>query len=173
MRRRNSRAAVVLAAIVTAASLAAGCAHFGAGSSEGILHEARSAYEARDFETAYWRAKQLETEHPDSPDSYQAFVIACGSLKLLHHRHRYAQPDSVWVTSEPEYLFGWLAKYLDSEAASEAANVLFVGLPFQVFRDFQAYARSHPELAPIVLRAEDDNGIIQNVTIDRLAAREP
>jgi hypothetical protein len=50
---------------------------------------------------------------------------------------------------------------------------MFVGLPHGVLRDFEAFARGRPELSAWSLRAQDDNGIIQTITVERVEASAP
>jgi hypothetical protein len=158
---------------VAACAAALACASDGGRTERALLAETRSAFEAKDFESAYRRAVQLHAEHAASADDYQAFVIAAQSLKVLFHRDRFREPESPWVTSEPTSLFPWLAAHLHGADGAEAANVFFVGLPYNVLRAFHDYAHARDDLSALLVRAEDDNGIIQSVTVESLAARAP
>jgi hypothetical protein len=155
------------------AALVAGCATFGEGASRGLVDASEAAYARGDLETAYARAKQVRLEHPESRHRDQAFALACGSWKLLYERNRHVRPESPWVVSEPAFLFDWLASYFGETSPEEPANVLFVGVNYGVFRDFEAFARGRPALSGWRLVARDDNGIIREVTAERAEARAP
>ena len=160
-----------LVALACLLGLAAGCALFrGPGT---LLVQANAAFDRRDAEGAYALAKQIRLAYPASPESREAFPIAAYAWKFLYHQHRYSAPDSAWVTAEPAFLFDWLATFFASGSPQQAAEVMFVGLPYGVLRDFEDFARSRPELAPWRLEAQDDNGIIQGVAVERAEARAP
>jgi hypothetical protein len=151
--------------------LTAGCALLGLGGPRALLAEANAAFDRRDLETTYARAKQIRVEHPGSPESREAFALAAYAWKQLYHGRRYVDPDSIWVTDERDFLFDWLASFFGPESPQAVAEVMFVGVDYGVFREFEAFARSRPELSQWRLRAEDDNGIIQSVTAERVEAK--
>jgi hypothetical protein len=129
------------------------------------MEEASAALERKDYEAAYAHLKRVATEYPDSPEAVEAFPAAAACFKLLYHHYRYRQPDSAWVTSEPTFMFEWLARsFADSPEA--AANALFVGCPYNLFREFQEFGKDRPQLSRWALEAQDDNGIIQSVRVE-------
>jgi hypothetical protein len=162
-----------LVALIALAAVAAGCTLFGADRARTLVAEAEAAYARSDFETSYARAKAVRLERPSSPERDQAFALACGSWKLLYHRDRYASPDAPWVVTEPAFLFDWLASYFGETSPEEPARLLFVGVPYGVYRDFEAFARTHPDISRWALRVEDDNGIIRHVTAERSDGQAP
>ena len=165
--RRLSGALIVLLCIASA------CAHLGLGGAPALLEEAKAAGKAKDMETAYARLKQIEIRYPGSPESREAFPLAAASLRVLYFQHRLNEPNSVWVTSEPDFLFDWFATYFRDGSPEAAANALFVGFDYGIFRRFEAFAKSRPDLAPWLLRAQDDNGIIEAVTVERRTPPAP
>ena len=70
-------------------------------------------------------------------------------------------------------MFGWLATYFRDGSPEAAANAFFAGFPVGTLRSFESYAKAHPELAQWSIRAQDDNGIIESVTTERLATSAP
>jgi hypothetical protein len=133
-----------------------------------MLEEALLSLQQQDFETAYYRAKEIRTEYPGSDESEDAFSIAARALKRLYYRHRFEDPDSVWLNSEQEFVFEWLAGFFeDEELAGSRANSVFGGVPYGMFRSFERYAAGHPIFSRWEIRAEDDNGIIEKVTVRR------
>jgi hypothetical protein len=162
-----------LVALIALAAVAAGCTLFGASRARELVAEAEAAYTRSDFETSYARAKAVRLDHPASPERDQAFALACASWKLLYHRDRYASLDSPWVAIEPAFLFDWLASYFGEASPEEPARLLFVGVPYGVYRDFEAFARKRPDVSRWALRVEDDNGIVRQVTAERSDAQAP
>lgn len=160
--RATRRLTVVLLA---AAIAAGGCASVGASGPEALREDARAALERDDPEAAFARLKQLATEHPDAPETRDVFVDACELSKKLYYRHRITDLRSPYVTTELDFMFGWLARYFGGGAFPEVeANTLFGGFPGDVFQRFQAYAPTDPRYAGWTFRMEDDNGVIYSVS---------
>ena len=162
-------ARIGILALLVVLGLGAGCAHLGFGP-RALLDEANAAIDARDYPTAYGLLKRIALEYPDSPESAEAFPLAAGCLKVLYHHDRYRQPDSVWITSEPRFMFEWLTRYFEAGSPELAVSALFVGCPYNVLREFEEYAKGNPYVSQWVIRAEDDNGIIRSVTAERADA---
>lgn len=149
--------------IVLLLAASVGCAHagFGAGS---LLSRARAALESGEIAEAYVLAKRVETEHPGSPESREAFPVAAQSFKHLYSQARYQDPTSAWITVEPDFMFRWLASYFDGSFPQQDVSFLFGGMSVDLFRQFEAYAKTDPRVSHWKLRAEDDNGFIHAVT---------
>lgn len=152
------------------ATLAVACASPGRGRPSVLLEEARAAFEQRNFETAYLRSKKIGLDYPESTEADEAFSMAAQSLKFLYYRDRYDLPGAPWVTSEPVFMFGWLARYFEEGDPTDAANAFFIGFPFNVFQEFQQFEKKRPGLSGWVVRAKDDNGMIESVTAKRTEA---
>jgi len=166
----RARASCRVAGLLTlglVAALSTGCATLESRGSHQLFSEARAAFTQEDYETAYRHAKQLDAQYPKSAEKDDAFSIAAQSLKVLYYRDQFTQPDSVWVASEPQFMFAWVASYSQGDFPTDAANALLAGLPYGVFHRFQAFARTHPDLSQWSLRAKDDNGIVHSVSTER------
>jgi hypothetical protein len=162
--RRRSRSLVALLL-----ALAFGCAT-GAAS---IREQADAALEKGDQEGAYRHLASLYRQHPDSDAAREAFPLAARILKYQYVRHRYADPDSAWVTSEPEFLFGWLAHYAGDAFPSDEAAVLFRGMHQGFAMRFVEWSKQAPQLARWSYRVEEDNGKVQSFTATPVAAAAP
>ena len=155
----------LLFALVLFASLTSGCASLGFGGAKALLDQAKDALSQQDYETAFQRFQELETGYPKSAESREAYPLAAGCFKVLYYRARAAQPDSVYVTTAPDFMFAWLETYFsDGTFPTDAVNTLFGGLPYNVFRDFQGFAKTQPSISVWDIRAEEDNGVIRTVT---------
>lgn len=141
------------------------CATTGVGPKPASLfQEAVAASQQGEFDAAYTRLRQLATEFPGSPEAAKAFPLAAGIVKQEYFRHRLTDPSSRWVTSEPQFMFSWLARYYVDGFPAEQVNALLRGFPVPVFQEFEAYAQTRPELARFRLHAERDNGLVIDVT---------
>lgn len=160
----TSRSALLLAPLVVLVGLAMGCAHLTLGGPATLLDDAKAAMAKNDPVTAYGLLKRIATEYPDRPESREAFPLAADCLKALYYAHRVPDPESVWVTSEPEFMFHWLARYFNGAFPEQEANALFAGLSYEVFARFLHFAKSDPKLSRWKLTAEDDNGIVYAVS---------
>jgi hypothetical protein len=172
--RSSRRWGIALLAFGLLAITAMGCQPLGLMSDEPrrLLEEARTSSQQGDLETAYWHLKRIRTDFPESPESDEAFLRAAYLWKKLWFRDRYVQPDSVWRTSETGFLFEWLASFFDGAEGfpQRQVDALLRSLPFNVYQDFAAYAKTHPELSGWVLHVEEDNGRIRSVTGERARA---
>jgi hypothetical protein len=148
-------------------SLVIGCAALGIRGPRTLLDEAKTAIDQHDQKAAYLLLKQIATEFPDSSESLEAFPMAADCLKALYFKNRLSDPASVWVTSEPDFMFEWLARYFSDGFPEEAANTLLAGFPGSVFRRFEEFAKTRPQLSQWAIQAHDDNGIVQSVTASR------
>jgi len=129
-----------------------------------LLDQAHAAVEQHDLETAYQDLARIRKDHPHSPESREAFPLAAAIFKRCYFRERYAHPDSLWVTTEPGFMLDWLDSFfVGPEFPQAEAEALFVGMHYGYFREFLAYAETHPELSRWTVRAEDDDGIIESI----------
>ncbi len=131
-----------------------------------LRERADLALEQRDGELAYRSLALLATLHPESAESREAFRAAARLFKQAYFQNRFSRPDSVWLSSEPAFMFQWLARFLqDPEVFPQAElDALFLGMPYSFFGDFTAFAAPRPGLSRWVLRVEEDNGRIQSIT---------
>lgn len=130
-----------------------------------LLEHANAAIGESDLELAYRYVALIHTLHPGSAQSRDAFPLAARLFHKNYMRHR-SELDSIWVTSEPRFLVAWLAGFFQDggEFPQEQMDALFVGLDYGVFRNFLAYAETHPRLSRWKIAATDDNGIVQEIT---------
>jgi hypothetical protein len=116
---------------------------------------------------AYRHLALIHLLHPDHPLDAEAFPLASHLFTRIWYATRYEQPDSVWQTSEPVFMFQWLAHLFADDAVPQAAvDELLVGLPFGVFRRFQDFAATPQGLPRWRFRAEEDNGIVTAVLVE-------
>ncbi len=158
-------AGAFLIALSLASSVVA-CATAGAPKPAALLEQAARASQQGDVDAAYARLRQIAIEFPDSPEASKAFLLAAGIVKQEYFRHRLADPSSRWVTEEPRFMFTWLAHFYRDGFPAEPVNALLRGFPVPVFREFEAYAETRPELARYRLHAERDNGLVTDVTAE-------
>jgi hypothetical protein len=128
-----------------------------------LLAQGRAALEQKQPELAYRYLALLQTLHPGSPESQEAFPLAASLFKGAYRLHRYSDPDSVWLTSEPVFMFQWLARFFEGEFPQEQMEALFTGMNYGLVRDFSAFAASRPKLAQWELQVEKDNGIVESI----------
>jgi hypothetical protein len=175
--RARLRPVIALLACGWLGALAGGCAQLGVGRGErpaaALLEQTATALAQEDFETAYYRLKEIRAKHPGSPESAEAFPLAAYCLKRLYTVHRFTDPESVWLNSEKLFLFEWTASYFGDEFPQQAVLELLVGLPYSFSQEFVAYAATRPESSRWQIRAEEDNGIVHSVTARRSATRDP
>jgi len=77
--------------------------------------------------------------HPQSEQNRGAFPLAARSYRKSWAPHR-TELDSIWTTSEPLFLFAWLAGFFSDrqEFPQEQMEALFLGMNYGLFRDFLA-----------------------------------
>ena len=132
-----------------------------------LLEQAHEAIEQRDLDSAYRHLAEIRKRYPDRAESRQAFPLAAAIFRRSYFHHRYRQPDSPWLTSEPGFMLDWFASFLEGPEFPQAeAEALFVGMPYGYFRQLLALAEARPELARWAIRADDDNGIIEAVAAE-------
>jgi hypothetical protein len=159
----------ILCLTVTALAWLSGCAALsGLVNPAGrLLAQADEAIEQQDFDTAYRHLTEIRKRYPGSAESREAFPLAAAIFRRSYFRHRYRQPDSPWLTSEPDFMLDWFASFLEGPEFPQAeAEALFLGMPYGYFRRYLARAETRPELARWAIRAEDDNGIIEAVVAE-------
>lgn len=165
------RAAIRLATAALAA-LSIGCATIAGGPAPRELRaQADAALEKKQYEEAYRLLAEIHRRHPESRESDEVFPAAALLFKRQYNKNRFSNPTSPWVTSEPEFLFGWLATFYDGDAfPREQAEALLRGLELGFTRRFEAWASKDPKLAAWKLDVVEDNGIVQEITAERASA---
>ncbi len=159
---RATRSTAALLALALTLGACASVPGLGFGASR-LREKADVAIEARDYETAYDHLAELHRRYPKSSENEEAFLLAAALLQRLYAQNRYAKPATRWTTSEPEFLFGWLATQAADDYPDAAVRQLFLGMNYGFFRRFEAYAKDVPALAQWQIEAEEDNGIIEIV----------
>ncbi len=132
-----------------------------------LREQADAALADDDAELAYRYLALIETLHPDSPESRELFPAAAKLFKRAYFRNRISKPDSVWVTSEPSFMFQWLSLFFrDAEAfPQQQVDILFLGMPVSLYDGFRDYAKRRPKyLARWEMQVTDDNGRIESIT---------
>jgi len=171
-RGRRPRAAVLLAVLATLPSAGVpGCARPAAPWSSdrpaARLAEARAAVSEDDLPAAYRALKEIRERHPESAEADEAYPLAAGVFKALWRRTRYREPDSVWHTTEPEFMYAWLADfYRGGTFPREPVETLLLGLPWSFSQRFLAWAETRPETARWEHDVVEDNGIVEAVTAE-------
>jgi hypothetical protein len=136
-----------------------------------LREHADAALREDDPELAYRYLALLQTLHPDSAESRELYPAAAKLFKQAYFRNRISKPSSVWLTSEPAFMFQWLASFFRGaqEFPQEQVDLLFVGMPLPVFQEFESFARSRPAVFDRwQLRAAEDDGKIEAVTGTRV-----
>jgi hypothetical protein len=163
------RPALRILPILLAAAL--GCTSVAAltGTPARLLEEGRAALRARDFEKGYAPLKELRTRFPDRPETAKAYPLAAASVRKLYRHHQYNDPDSAWVTREPDFMFDWLASMLAAGDAQKSLDELMLGMPHSFYARLAARARANPELGAWNFTPVFDNGLIDSITAERIA----
>ncbi len=123
-------------------------------------------------ERGYRSLALIHIQYPQSEPDREVFVLAARVFQRSYFRHR-AEPGSVWVGSEPQFMFGWLAQFFreGDEFPQRQVDALFLGMHYGMFRDFLAWAKENaaqpPGLSRWVLSAGKDDGIVYSVTAVR------
>ena len=134
-----------------------------------LLREAGdAAVEDGDLEMAYRYVALLRTLHPESAEAQDLYPAAAKLFKRGYFRHRIKHPESVWVNSEPAFMFQWLASFFEEggeKFPQEQVDLLFLGMPYNVWEEFERYAEGRRRLfAYWRLQATADDGRIESVT---------
>ena len=124
---------------------------------------ADAALEAGDPDLAYRYLALIHALHPESPEDAEAFPVAVRLFKRAYHRHRFTDPGSLWVRAEPAFLFHWLGSRFGEEFPQSEVEALLLGMPYDFFRDFEAFAAREPAMSRWTVRVQDDNGVIESV----------
>ena len=127
------------------------------------LAEAASA--EQNWELAYRYLALIHILHPDSEKNRELFPAAATLYRRSWAPHR-TELDSIWTTSEPLFVYAWLAGFFSDgrEFPQAQMDVLFVGTSYSLFRNFVRYANDRPKISRWAISAEDENGIVTKVT---------
>lgn len=171
------RTAPILLLLVLATGLG-GCALLDFGGErrrQELLADGMGSLERGDCETAYERFKELRTGHPGSEEARKAFPAAANCLKRLYYLHRYRDPDSPFLHAEQRFVFEWLADFYgdDEDLATRRTKNVFLSAPYGLYRSFEEYAEGHPTFSHWDIRVEEDNGIVETVTVQRIRTAVP
>lgn len=144
-------------------ALAAGCATLGDRDARRLRDEAQALLDARDEEAAYRQLARIRTRHPDSPAAREVFPAAALVFKRQWWKHRYADPASPWLTTEPAFLFAWLESLAGDAFPQQDAERLLTGMPYGFFEEYLAFAATSPALGAWQLEVEKDNGVLEAI----------
>jgi hypothetical protein len=127
------------------------------------LAEAASA--DQNWELAYRYVALIHILHPDSEKNRELFPAAATLFRRNWAPHR-AELDSIWTTSEPLFVYAWLAGFFSDgrDFPQHEMDTLFVGISYSLFRNFLGYAKDRPHISRWAISAEDENGITTKVT---------
>jgi hypothetical protein len=127
------------------------------------LAEAASA--EQNWELAYRYVALVHVLHPGSEKDRELFPAAATLFRRSWAPHR-AELDSIWTTSEPQFVYAWLASFFANggEFPQQQMDTLFVGTSYSLFRNFVNYAKERPHISRWAISAEDENGITTRVT---------
>ena len=122
----------------------------------------------QNYELAYRYVALIHILHPDSPENRDAFPLAAALYRKSWAPHR-TELDSIWTTSEPLFLFAWLAGFFPDAKEFPQAQVeaLFLGMNGGLLRDFLAYAKPRPYIAQWTISVEKNNGIVEKISGSR------
>jgi hypothetical protein len=121
------------------------------------LAEAASA--EQNWELAYRYLALIHILHPAAKRTASCFPAAATLFRRSWAPHR-AELDSIWTTSEPLFVYAWLAGFFsnDAEFPQQQMDALFVGTSYSLFRNFVATRRTDRSSREWVISAEDENG---------------
>lgn len=148
----------------------AGCATVGAGEARRLRDEGDALLAAGDHEAAYRTLAQIRARHPGSAEAREVFPAAALVFKRHWWSNRYTDPGSSWLTTEPAFLFEWLDSLATADFPQQEAERLLIGMPYPFFLEFQAFAASRAGLGRWRLAAERDNGIVESIAAEPVAA---
>jgi hypothetical protein len=86
------------------------------GSPRRLFERAAAAVGRGDLEGAYRYASLVRRFHPQSELSGEAFLLATRVFRPLWRTQRIAEPNSLWATAEPAFLFQWATDFFEGDA---------------------------------------------------------
>ncbi len=159
---KNLHSAIVVAGLV--ATTLAGCATLGRSEAKTLRDDADQLLQTQDLEPAYRKLALIRVRHPESPEAREVYPVAAAIFKRMWWRNRYTNPESPWLTEEPEFLFGWLESFADEAFPLEQAETLLLGMPTNFYQQYEAYAANSAVLARWPIAMEKDNGIVESIS---------
>lgn len=132
-----------------------------------LLENARAAIAKNEVAVAYQLLAAIHALHPDSPEDIEAYPIAASLFVRLYMKKRFSDPGSVWVRSEPTFMFAWLAALFGEEFPRKQVDDLIKGVPYALASDFLAFAKSDPRTRDWEITIREDDGIVDAITARR------
>jgi hypothetical protein len=129
--------------------------------------EADQALKRDDPELAFRYLALLETQHPGSPDSRELYPAAARLYQRVYYRNRIPSPNAPWMHYDHALMYFWLSQFFESpdQFPQEQVDLLLVGMPYNFFEEFAAYAAVRPRLFQFWgFQATADNGKVETVT---------
>ena len=133
------------------------------GDPEMLKHLAQQEIDQSRWELGYRYLASLRALHPEASLDSEVFRNAAILFRRAYFRNRLVKPESVWLTSEPAFLFHWLEGFSDGAFPQEQASYLLTRMPVDFLRRYEAWAQGRPKLGAWTLRFEKDNGIVQSI----------
>jgi hypothetical protein len=127
---------------------------------------ADQALKQDDPELAFRYLALLETLHPGSPDSRELYPAAAKLYQRAYYRNRIPNPKASWMHYDHAVMYFWLSQFFESpdRFPQEQVDLLLVGMPYNVFEEFTAYAEVRPRLFQFWgFEATADDGKVETV----------
>jgi hypothetical protein len=122
---------------------------------------------ANDFELAYGYLSLIHLLHPQSDEDRAAFPWAAAAFRGAYEKHRFRNRDSVWVTSEPIFVFTWLETFFAEGYPAKQVDSALRGAPHDLTVRFVEFAKSRRALAGWSFETEADNGRTTSISGSR------
>ena len=95
-----------------------------------LLERATAARDRGDMEGTYRYAALVRRFHPESERADEAFVLATQAFRPLWRFKRVEQPNSIWASAEPIFLFQWATEYFEGNTfPQERVDALLRKMP--------------------------------------------
>jgi hypothetical protein len=127
-----------------------------------------AAASEQNWELAYRYLALIHIFHAGSETDRESFIPAATLFRRSWAPHR-AELDSIWTTSEPLFMYAWLAGFFSDGGGfpQQQMDALFFGTSYSLLRNFMSYAKDRPQFSQWEITAEKDNGIVQKISSSR------
>jgi len=127
-----------------------------------------AARAANDLHLAYRYYALVHLLHPESEEDAEVFPWAVAIFKYFYNRNREVDPQSIWLNSEPLFVFEWLEGFYGDDFPEREVMILLGRLPHPFAMRYIEFARQRPASAGWMIELEDDNGEIVAVRGERM-----
>ena len=136
-----------------------------------LLERGRAAFTAQNNELAYRYFALVHQLHPKSKEDEKAFEYAMTVYRIFYVANRYRHPDSIWITSEPTFLFQWFETFVsDKDFPKLQAQFLLQGGTYTFAQLFLEHAEHRPKLAAWRIEVDADDGYVTAIRASRAGA---